>query len=113
MTYHIIHIHLSCEDLPETVWGGPADWLDPEGVKNANIGTGVKKVWTEVYGTWGMFDEEGNPLPKAEPLKKKVKKAVDAILPDEVVGGKKVKKVTMPMMTRKVVLEETVVTDAV
>jgi A/G-specific adenine glycosylase len=34
--------------------------LDRRGVETANIGTGVKKVWGEVYGAWGEFTVGGS-----------------------------------------------------
>ncbi|OCF40356.1 A/G-specific adenine glycosylase [Kwoniella heveanensis CBS 569] len=72
MKYHIIHSVLSAptaasdsstgngngHQLPEILDTAPrmAVWLDAHEVEHANVGTGVKKVWSEVYGSWGSFE---------------------------------------------------------
>ncbi|WVF71648.1 A/G-specific adenine glycosylase [Kwoniella sp. CBS 6097] len=63
MKYHITHSVLSTATANA---GGPPDilahaprqavWLDSHEVEHANVGTGVKKVWSEVYGSWGYFE---------------------------------------------------------
>jgi hypothetical protein len=70
MTYHIHHVVLAptqgaleaaaagTRDRPPTPLqrdGRLAVWLDRERVEHTNIGTGVKKVWAEIYGSWGNF----------------------------------------------------------
>ncbi len=43
-----------------------AVWLNEMEVEAANVGTGVKKVWAEIFGSWGQFDR-----PKANVLASK------------------------------------------
>ncbi len=85
MTYHILHLTLPSSSPPPLSKGV---WLDETGVETANIGTAVKKVWTEVYGAWGKFDSETKSVKTAKRGKKE-------ILPPE---GKVVKKIMMPAM---------------
>lgn len=84
MTYHILHLVLASSTLPLSKTGV---WLDETGVETANIGTGVKKVWAEVYGAWGSFDSCAKPAKGTKTAKKEV-----------VTDGKVVKKVMMPQM---------------
>lgn len=70
-------------------------------MESANIGTGVKKVWAEIYGSWGSFDagaakEKGKGKGKGVKRKSVVKGDAEAEA-----GGKKVKKIMMPMMPSK------------
>jgi A/G-specific adenine glycosylase len=102
MTYHIQHLII---DRPETTSdpipckAANARWLTAEEVENANIGTGVKKVWAEIYGKWGSFDSgtktAGGTKGKGKGggLKRK------SVVKNE--EGKIVKKVMMPMMPGK------------
>lgn len=32
-------------------------WFNEEEVEKVNVGIGVKKVWVEIYGFWGSFEE--------------------------------------------------------
>lgn len=85
MTYHVLHLVLkssSCPPLPSM-----GIWLDDAGVESANIGTGVKKVWAEVYGAWGRFEPADKPM-------KPSKKAKKEVVPE----GKVVKNIMMPAM---------------
>lgn len=87
MTYHIIHLVItSSASSPLIPVSGI--WLDEVEVESANIGTGVKKVWAEIYGSWGKFD----PVVKAVKPVKRSKK------PTVLEEGKIVKKVMMPAM---------------
>ena len=52
-------------------------WLDTAGVESANIGTGVKKVWKEVYGAWGKFDVGSSVIKPAKTVGIKRVKAAD------------------------------------
>ncbi|WVR07224.1 A/G-specific adenine glycosylase [Kwoniella sp. DSM 27419] len=109
MTYHIHHIILDDPSsthppalLPDTP--RQAVWLDEAGVEHANIGTGVKKVWAEVYGAWGSFEVTSErPTKKAKPSKPVGgKKRPAKTMPlEEVVNGKVVKKIMMPLMPVK------------
>ncbi|WVQ99230.1 A/G-specific adenine glycosylase [Kwoniella sp. CBS 9459] len=72
MKYHVTHCVLSNYNggPPEILQTAPrhAVWLDADGVEQANVGTGVKKVWSEVYGSWGSFEPAtgaSNAKPKA------------------------------------------------
>ena len=97
MTYHILHVVLTDPSAPAP----PTDgwWLDELGVENANVGTGVKKVWAEIYGSWGSFDATTR---KAQKSAKKGKEVVRG-------DGKVSKKVMMPAMpSRKIVLADNV-----
>ena len=96
MTYHIIRIVITSPLLPDSKHGF---WLDMEGVEKANIGTGVKKVWKEVYGSWGSFEVgTKSEIKKNGANKKSVKETKPTISAE----GKIVKKIMMPMMPRKV-----------
>jgi A/G-specific adenine glycosylase len=103
MTYHVQHLVLSHPDtvpLPQLV-NASAVWLDAAGVESANIGTGVKKVWTEIYGSWGSFDagaakETGKGKGRGKGVKRK-----SGVKAEPEAGGKKVKKIMMPMMPSK------------
>lgn len=57
MTYHVLHVVLRSDSIPPSSQG---IWLDEAGVESANIGTGVKKVWSQVYGSWGNFDSSSS-----------------------------------------------------
>lgn len=96
MTYHIQHLIITTPDSTPPVpasTGREAVWLDATSVEKANIGTGVKKVWAEVYGSWGTF-ESG--------IKKKVINGGSKRKAAEVKSeGKVVKKIMMPMMPSK------------
>lgn len=103
MTYHIVHVRLDLPALPSLTTIGTersAVWLDEAGVEHANVGTGVKKVWAEVYGAWGSFEAGGKKTARAK--KSQTAKGAKAA-PPELVSGKIVKKIMMPMMpARKV-----------
>ncbi|WVQ82164.1 A/G-specific adenine glycosylase [Cryptococcus sp. DSM 104549] len=110
MTYHIHHLLLNTPgDAPPLLMSDnarPAVWLDAAGVESANVGTGVKKVWAEVYGAWGMFVAGGK---KAAPAAKKAKvgKEKEVKPSGEMRDGKLYKKVMMPVVaSRKKVAEE-------
>jgi len=83
-------------------------WLDKAGVKSANIGTGVKKVWKEIYGAWGNFDvvgakkaTGGRPTVKRPTTKAKVVKLETGQHGSGGTEGKIVKKIMMPAMPAK------------
>ncbi|ORY32556.1 DNA glycosylase [Naematelia encephala] len=97
MTYHIQHLVITTTTPPPISASGQernAVWLDESGVEHANVGTGVKKVWAEVYGSWGSFEARVKVANKPAKKAKKVDK-------DPVGGGKVVKKIMMPLMPRK------------
>ncbi|WWC94008.1 A/G-specific adenine glycosylase [Kwoniella sp. B9012] len=104
MTYHIHHSIITSPTPPPILASAPRStvWLTRDEVDHANVGTGVKKVWAEVYGSWGSFDLDN--IPKAKKLKKGNSSAMKKKPLEEVVkNGKIVKKVMMPAMpTRKV-----------
>ena len=73
MVYHVVHLVMTPDghsDPPQTKSTGV--WLDAAGVESANVGTGVKKVWSAVYGSWGSF-ECGKGAPKSKSGGKKRK----------------------------------------
>ncbi|KAL7421720.1 hypothetical protein Q5752_003491 [Cryptotrichosporon argae] len=98
MTYHVHHLVMSSAVPPPPALA-QAVWLDTASTEHANVGTGVKKVWAEVYGAWGSF-EPGRPKAKAGAKKKQktmagAKAAAKvAVTPGETV----VRKVMMPTM---------------
>jgi A/G-specific adenine glycosylase len=103
MTYHITHLTITTATLPATT----ALWLDGAGVESANVGTGVKKVWSEIYSSWGSFDAS-RPAPTATAkkargaaggAKRSAAKPTDRSVE---VGGKIVKKIMMPAMPVRV-----------
>jgi A/G-specific adenine glycosylase len=115
MTYHVHHVVLvppqgrdetaPTEILPPSPLqrdGRLAVWLDRKGVEHANIGTGVKKVWAEIYGSWGNFTPRGRG--KTKLAERKSKRSAGAVkMEPDVKNGKIVKKIMMPMMpARKV-----------
>ncbi|KAK8864250.1 A/G-specific adenine glycosylase [Kwoniella newhampshirensis] len=111
MTYYIYHYMTTSptESPPAIKTSAPANtvWLDEAGVESANIGTGVKKVWAEIYGSWGIFDptsmsmssiKKGNMNNKRKALTdQKMKKSLE----DPAVEGKIVKKIMMPVMPKR------------
>ena len=116
MAYHIIHITLAVPTLPRPHQGV---WLDKSGVESANIGTGVKKVWKEVYGAWGRFDVSSSGADtktKASAAKKMgtakptaTKRTAGKAKTDRGAGqagrdleGKIVKKIMMPAMPTRI-----------
>jgi A/G-specific adenine glycosylase len=103
MTYHIHHLVLATAELPGMVAGKTAVWLDDEGVQAANVGTGVKKVWAEAFGTWGTF-EVGVGASRAAKGSKQVgkKRKVGKEKVDGEGEGEKVKKrIMMPAMPKR------------
>ena len=88
MTYHILHLTLSSSSPPSPKSG---IWLDEAAVESANVGTGVKKVWAEVYGSWGSFI----PCVKQIKVEKRNKKQAGP-------EGKISKKIRMPVMPSRV-----------
>lgn len=102
MTYHIQHLQIESANPPPEPKLDRAVWLNDGGVEHANIGTGVKKVWAEVFGSWGVF-EPGAPVKKGKVVKRKT--GADKVEPEKSEGkvelknvGKVVKKIMMPMM---------------
>ncbi|ORX36845.1 DNA glycosylase [Kockovaella imperatae] len=74
MTYHVVHVLV--EPPPGTTLPPTTGiWYDADTVESANVGTGVKKVWAAVYGSWGRFEAKTAP--------------------------KTIRKVMMPLMPRK------------
>nr|KIR50140.1 A/G-specific adenine glycosylase [Cryptococcus bacillisporus CA1280] len=110
MTYHIHLLTLtSSGSEPPSIkprTPRPAVWLSGEEVEKANVGTGVKKVWAEIYGSWGSFEESkmGAVVAKKEKITKN--KPMKSKSPAANKDGKVVKKVMMPVMpTRKKVVD--------
>ena len=101
MTYHVVHVVIS--DPSATSPPGPAQstgiWLDSEGVEHANIGTGVKKVWTTIYGQWGSFEVISSSVSK-KAVKRKSKESVPI--------GKVVRTIMMPSMPQSATAVEQV-----
>lgn len=105
MTYHIQHLVISHPGPKDEVPILPSNgvWLDSAGVENANIGTGVKKVWAEIYGKWGLFVAGGVKEGKGKGKGTKntsagTKRKSVSKLEETGTGGKVVKKIMMPMM---------------
>jgi A/G-specific adenine glycosylase len=111
MTYHIVHIGISSATLPHASGGV---WLDEHGVESANIGTGVKKVWKAVHGSWGRFEVGTTSLVTAGARKRGAPSGVQAKtkgrqttakaskrLVTEETNGKMVRKIMMPVMPRR------------
>jgi A/G-specific adenine glycosylase len=96
MTYHIQLLVLNSTELPPLCRTDRAVWLSQEEVESANIGTGVKKVWAEIYGSWGSSEpvKSGSTALKGKRPKKGAAPSVE---------GKVVKKVMMPSMPRSTV----------
>ena len=98
MTYHIQHLHIVSAHPPPELRLDRAVWLDDEAVESANVGTGVKKVWAEVFGSWGNF-EPGISAKKAKVVKRKTDVKKEPVKKEPAnTGGKVVKKIMMPMM---------------
>lgn len=122
MTYHVQHVKFTNNNTdpdPDTYDAKPptptdprATWLAAEEVEGANVGTGVKKVWAQVYGAWGKFEVEMEG--------KGVGKGVKSLKGDKIAGGngkgkgkrkvvkeektdsgKVVKKIMMPLMPKR------------
>ncbi|KAK4684776.1 hypothetical protein P7C73_g5390, partial [Tremellales sp. Uapishka_1] len=99
MTYHISHLVLSPSETELELKLDTAVWLSDTQVEQANIGTGVKKVWAEVYGAWGCFDVAAA---KGVVKKRKTKAADSLVKVHAEEGGKKKKTIMMPRMPGKV-----------
>ncbi|KAE8537690.1 hypothetical protein D1P53_005746 [Cryptococcus gattii VGV] len=110
MTYHIHLLTLtSSGSEPPSIkprTPRPAVWLTGEEVEKANVGTGVKKVWAEIYGSWGNFEESKMGAVVAKKEKITNNKSMKLKSPAANKDGKIVKKVMMPAMpTRKKVVD--------
>lgn len=110
MTYHIHLLTLtSSGSEPPSIkprTPRPAVWLSGEEVEKANVGTGVKKVWAEIYGSWGSFEESKMGAVVAKKEKITNNKSMRLKSPAANKDGKIVKKVMMPAMpTRKKVVD--------
>ncbi|KIR55896.1 A/G-specific adenine glycosylase [Cryptococcus gattii Ru294] len=110
MTYHIHLLTLtSSGSEPPSIkprTPRPAVWLSGEEVEKANVGTGVKKVWAEIYGSWGSFEESkmGAVVAKKEKITNNKSMRLKSSAANK--DGKIVKKVMMPAMpTRKKVVD--------
>ncbi|WVN88166.1 A/G-specific adenine glycosylase [Cryptococcus depauperatus CBS 7841] len=109
MTYHIFHIIVNTPTYsPFSIKDNaprPIAWLNAEEVEGANVGTGVKKVWAEIYGSWGSFEVS---LTGSAPRKKrKTCSQVTKKVTNGAAEGKVVKKILMPVMpVRKRVEDE-------
>jgi A/G-specific adenine glycosylase len=102
MTYHIQLLVLESPHPPPAPKSDRAIWLDNEGVEHANVGTGVKKVWAEIFGSWGNFEPgSGEKKPKTKAVKKKAESVKQKVQP----GEKVVKKIMMPMMPSRTTSE--------
>jgi len=98
MTYHVQHIRIVSEDPPPELKLDRAVWLNDEAVESANVGTGVKKVWAQIFGSWGSF-EPGASAKKAKVVKRKSDVKKELIKKEPVKSGEKVvKRIMMPMM---------------
>lgn len=98
MTYHIQHLTITSESSPPEPTDPRVSWLGDEEVEHANVGTGVKKVWAAVFGSWGSLE----PAKKSK-VTKAVKKRKSDVVP--VTGEKVVKKIMMPSMPSRKALE--------
>lgn len=98
MTYHVQHLVIESADPPPTTSDARAVWLDDLGVEHANVGTGVKKVWAEIFGAWGNF--EAGPKGTGPPKKAKTN-AVKPKAQSVKLGEKLIKKVMMPSMPNR------------
>jgi A/G-specific adenine glycosylase len=98
MTYHIQHLVIESTDPPPNTTDPRAVWLDDEGVEHANVGTGVKKVWAEVFGAWGKFEAGAKGASIAKKAKGKVAKPKAEVVKN---GDKVVKKIMMPSMPNR------------
>lgn len=99
MTYHVQHLVIESEEQPPTPDRGV--WLSADEVEEANVGTGVKKVWAAAYGAWGKTERTGKAAPKAK-AKPKAKAAPKRKTPEvKAENGKAVRKVMMPIMPQK------------
>nr|XP_019046116.1 A/G-specific adenine glycosylase [Kwoniella bestiolae CBS 10118]OCF25046.1 A/G-specific adenine glycosylase [Kwoniella bestiolae CBS 10118] len=102
MTYHIHHSIITTPPSPSVLPTASRQgvWLSEEEVVHANVGTGVKKVWAEVYGSWGSFDTTQPTRSKAATKKGGAKgdkkRPLEEVVKNE--NGKIVKKVMMPAM---------------
>lgn len=101
MTYHVQHLVITSPDPAPTPTDVRAVWLDDTEVEHANVGTGVKKVWAEVFGSWGSFSAGRKPAKPAVKGKRK-----SEVVPLKTEEGKIVKKIMMPMMPTRKALEE-------
>jgi A/G-specific adenine glycosylase len=122
MTYHVQHLVLgpadSNADVDVDAPPVPADpraaWLRADEVEGANVGTGVKKVWAQVFGKWGAFvvgaagasvanGGKGKKGAGASEQAKKTKRVKDEVKVEQDavgagLGGKVVRKIMMPLM---------------
>jgi A/G-specific adenine glycosylase len=98
MTYHIQHLVIESTDPPPNTTDPRAVWLDDEGVEQANVGTGVKKVWAEGFGAWGKFEAGAKGASIAKKAKGKVAKPKAEVVKN---GDKVVKKIMMPSMPNR------------
>jgi A/G-specific adenine glycosylase len=128
MTYHIQHVKFSRTDTDTDTDANPpipadprATWLKAEGVESANVGTGVKKVWAQVYGAWGKFEVDVREMGVRKGVKSlkggrteigdqgKVKgkgkgkggRQGKVVKKEERDGEKVVKKIMMPLMPKR------------
>jgi A/G-specific adenine glycosylase len=98
MTYHTQHLIISSQIPPPDPIAPRVSWLGDEEIEHANVGTGVKKVWAAVFGTWGSLEPATSKVTKKST--KGVKKRKSEVV--AVTGEKVVKKIMMPSMpTRK------------
>ncbi|CAK9783752.1 DNA glycosylase [Cutaneotrichosporon oleaginosum] len=94
MTYHVQRIVLR-GDRPNPKRG---EWLSLEQVRDANVGTGVKKCWAKVYGAWGSGEVgQRKDLVKKQATKAPLKRVKRA---DGQIPGKK-RVVTMPTVPKR------------
>ncbi|WWC89496.1 A/G-specific adenine glycosylase [Kwoniella dendrophila CBS 6074] len=112
MTYHIHHLIIQSSSLyplepPSILPNTPriTVWLNQEEIVHSNIGTGVKKVWSELYGSWGSFDRGSASSTLSKKSNKKVKiannqKQKQPLAETEMQNGKLVlkQKIMMPAM---------------
>lgn len=105
MTYHVQHLILTSDTPPPTPDDPRAVWLDDEAVEHANVGTGVKKVWAEVFGAWGNLEPSKKGAANGQKAGSKTPKTAKRKVTVTETGGKIVKKVMMPSMPSRKPLE--------
>ena len=101
MTYHVQHLVINSNSPAPEAAEARVSWLSDEEVEHANVGTGVKKVWAAVFGSWGSL-EPAKAVKGGKPTKTVKKRKSDVVA---VPGDKVVKKIMMPSMPSRKALE--------